>query len=171
MDNNDTIDFLAPDRILESRSKCVAGGDAMAKAKSALTCGCPVAAFQKMISGKYKLRIVWDLKDAQAVWRDQNRPAQRFGRQFGNRASRALPRIEGADRVGADRPQGLRRRSPQGRVSPDPQGQEFCSGHCRDPRLGRAPPRASRLRRARNRNGGGITASWSASSAPGDTAC
>src|SRR6202049_1619178 len=35
----------------------------MAKAKSVLTCGCPVAAFQKMISGKYKLRIVWDLKD------------------------------------------------------------------------------------------------------------
>ena len=35
----------------------------MAKAKSALTCGCPVAAFQKMISGKYKLRIVWDLQD------------------------------------------------------------------------------------------------------------
>ena len=25
--------------------------------------GCPVAAFQTMISGKYKLRIVWDLKD------------------------------------------------------------------------------------------------------------
>ncbi|MEW6769274.1 MAG: helix-turn-helix domain-containing protein [Pseudomonadota bacterium] len=24
---------------------------------------CPVAAFQKMISGKYKLRIVWDLKN------------------------------------------------------------------------------------------------------------
>ena len=35
----------------------------MAKANSALTCGCPVAAFQKMISGKYKLRIVWDLQD------------------------------------------------------------------------------------------------------------
>jgi DNA-binding HxlR family transcriptional regulator len=35
----------------------------MAKPKSALACGCPVAAFQKMISGKYKLRIVWDLKD------------------------------------------------------------------------------------------------------------
>ena len=34
----------------------------MAKAKSALR-SCPVAAFQKMISGKYKLRIVWDLKD------------------------------------------------------------------------------------------------------------
>jgi DNA-binding HxlR family transcriptional regulator len=24
---------------------------------------CPVAAFQKLISGKYKLRILWDLKD------------------------------------------------------------------------------------------------------------
>src|SRR6202158_6500840 len=35
----------------------------MSSTRSALTCGCPVAAFQKMISGKYKLRIVWDLKD------------------------------------------------------------------------------------------------------------
>jgi DNA-binding HxlR family transcriptional regulator len=34
----------------------------MANAKSAQACGCPVAAFQKMISGKYKLRIVWDLQ-------------------------------------------------------------------------------------------------------------
>ena len=32
-------------------------------ANSKTTCGCPVTAFQKMISGKYKLRIVWDLKD------------------------------------------------------------------------------------------------------------
>jgi DNA-binding HxlR family transcriptional regulator len=31
--------------------------------KSTMTCGCPVTAFQKMISGKYKLRIMWDLKD------------------------------------------------------------------------------------------------------------
>ena len=31
--------------------------------KPPLSCGCPVAAFQKMISGKYKLRIVWDLKE------------------------------------------------------------------------------------------------------------
>jgi DNA-binding HxlR family transcriptional regulator len=34
----------------------------MAKGKSAHPGGCPVAAFQKMISGKYKLRIVWDLQ-------------------------------------------------------------------------------------------------------------
>src|SRR5258708_34005661 len=63
MDKNDTIGFRGPDRSLESHSRCVAGGDGMGKAKSAVTCGCPVAAFQKMISGKYKLRIVWDLKD------------------------------------------------------------------------------------------------------------
>ena len=35
----------------------------MARSKAAPACGCPAAAFQKMISGKYKLRIVWDLKD------------------------------------------------------------------------------------------------------------
>ncbi|SDO11374.1 helix-turn-helix domain-containing protein [Afipia sp. GAS231] len=35
----------------------------MAKPRMAPACGCPVAAFQKLISGKYKLRIVWDLKD------------------------------------------------------------------------------------------------------------
>lgn len=33
----------------------------MAKAMAARSC--PVAAFQKMIGGKYKLRIVWDLRD------------------------------------------------------------------------------------------------------------
>lgn len=32
-------------------------------AKPGAAGGCPVAAFQKLISGKYKLRIVWDLKD------------------------------------------------------------------------------------------------------------
>ena len=35
----------------------------MTIAKSARAHSCPVAAFQKLISGKYKLRIVWDLKD------------------------------------------------------------------------------------------------------------
>jgi DNA-binding HxlR family transcriptional regulator len=36
---------------------------AMSGAKSPMGCGCPVTAFQKMISGKYKLRIMWDLKE------------------------------------------------------------------------------------------------------------
>jgi DNA-binding HxlR family transcriptional regulator len=35
----------------------------MSNRKPAGACGCPVVAFQKLISGKYKLRIVWDLKD------------------------------------------------------------------------------------------------------------
>jgi DNA-binding HxlR family transcriptional regulator len=39
-----------------------AGDQALANLKSVRGCGCPVAAFQKMISGKYKLRIVWDLQ-------------------------------------------------------------------------------------------------------------
>jgi DNA-binding HxlR family transcriptional regulator len=63
MDKNDTIDFPALARILEAATKRMIRGEAMAKAKSALDCGCPVAAFQRMISGKYKLRIVWDLQD------------------------------------------------------------------------------------------------------------
>jgi DNA-binding HxlR family transcriptional regulator len=36
---------------------------AVSGSKSTTTCGCPVTAFQKMISGKYKLRIMWDLKN------------------------------------------------------------------------------------------------------------
>jgi DNA-binding HxlR family transcriptional regulator len=35
----------------------------MSGKKSSVSHSCPVAAFQKMISGKYKLRILWDLKD------------------------------------------------------------------------------------------------------------
>jgi DNA-binding HxlR family transcriptional regulator len=35
----------------------------MQKAASARMHRCPVAAFQKMISGKYKLRLLWDLQE------------------------------------------------------------------------------------------------------------
>ena len=35
----------------------------MANTKSTTGGSCPVMAFQKLISGKYKLRIVWDLRD------------------------------------------------------------------------------------------------------------
>jgi DNA-binding HxlR family transcriptional regulator len=31
--------------------------------KSEKNCGCPVMAFQKLISGKYKIRILWDLRN------------------------------------------------------------------------------------------------------------
>jgi len=32
-------------------------------ARDRVSCRCPVLAFQKMVSGKYKVRILWDLKD------------------------------------------------------------------------------------------------------------
>jgi DNA-binding HxlR family transcriptional regulator len=35
----------------------------MSNKRPSAVCGCPVTAFQKVVSGKYKLRIVWDLKD------------------------------------------------------------------------------------------------------------
>jgi DNA-binding HxlR family transcriptional regulator len=35
----------------------------MSNNRSPDDCGCPVLAFQKLISGKYKVRILWDLKD------------------------------------------------------------------------------------------------------------
>jgi DNA-binding HxlR family transcriptional regulator len=35
----------------------------MSNQQSATACRCPVTAFQRLISGKYKLRILWDLKD------------------------------------------------------------------------------------------------------------
>jgi DNA-binding HxlR family transcriptional regulator len=61
------MDFFGVPPILIGRI-AAHGGDDMTKARSAKARSaplrtCPVAAFQKMISGKYKLRIVWDLKD------------------------------------------------------------------------------------------------------------
>src|SRR5882672_1949085 len=50
----------------------------------------------------------------EALWRDQDWTAARIGRQLGNRAPGAQPRIEGADRDRADRPQGFWCRSAQG---------------------------------------------------------
>jgi DNA-binding HxlR family transcriptional regulator len=35
----------------------------MAKTTVSQRCGCPVTTFQKMINGKYKIRIIWDLRD------------------------------------------------------------------------------------------------------------
>ena len=57
----DTVDIRGADGIL-ARHGASAGFAMSQERRSALT-GCPVAAFQKLVSGKYKLRIVWDLKD------------------------------------------------------------------------------------------------------------
>jgi len=94
------------------------GDLAMAKAKSALTCGCPVAAFQKMISGKYKAAHRLGLKDGPLRYGEIRTGLLRGSSGTSEIAPRVLSReLKGADRIGADRPQGLRRRSAQGRVS------------------------------------------------------
>jgi DNA-binding HxlR family transcriptional regulator len=54
------MDSFAKSRMLH---EAFSRGHDMVKVKSTARCACPVAAFQKLISGKYKLRIVWDLKD------------------------------------------------------------------------------------------------------------
>ena len=65
MDKNDSIDFFSFPRIFTMHCGRVGHGAlaTMSNRKPSGVCGCPVAAFQKMISGKYKLRIVWDLKE------------------------------------------------------------------------------------------------------------
>src|SRR5437763_6650578 len=63
MDKNDSMDFVALARTLKGPRAIALREVSMARSKAAPACGCPVASFQRMISGKYKLRIVWDLKD------------------------------------------------------------------------------------------------------------
>jgi DNA-binding HxlR family transcriptional regulator len=55
-------------------------------------CGCPVAAFQKMISGKYKLRIVWDLKDGALRYSEIRSGLLRGAEGSGEIAPRVLSR-------------------------------------------------------------------------------
>jgi DNA-binding HxlR family transcriptional regulator len=53
---------------------------------------CPVAAFQKMISGKYKLRIVWDLKDGPLRYSEIRSGLLRGAEGSGEIAPRVLSR-------------------------------------------------------------------------------
>jgi DNA-binding HxlR family transcriptional regulator len=64
----------------------------MPNTKSKPACGCPVAAFQKMISGKYKLRIVWDLKDGPLRYSEIRSGLLRGAEGTGEIAPRVLSR-------------------------------------------------------------------------------
>lgn len=64
----------------------------MPNPKSQAACGCPVAAFQKMISGKYKLRIVWDLKDGPLRYNEIRSGLLRGSAGTGEIAPRVLSR-------------------------------------------------------------------------------
>src|ERR1019366_670089 len=115
MDKNDTMDFVALARILRRTKKhCWRSCHGEREISADLRmpgCGVPEND-QRQIQAADRLgSAAW----SQALWRDQNRPAARLKRQRGNRAPRAQPRIEGADRDRTDRPQGLWRRSSQGR--------------------------------------------------------
>jgi DNA-binding HxlR family transcriptional regulator len=127
----------------------------MAKAKSDPACGCPVAAFQKMISGKYKLRIVWDLKDGPRRYSEIRTGLLRGAGGSGEIAPRVLSReLKALTEAGLLDRKDFWRGAAQGRIPPDPQGQELRSGDRRDPQLGHATSRASR---DVGRHGGGVS--------------
>lgn len=54
--------------------------------------GCPVMAFQRMISGKYKARIIWDLKDGPLRYGELRRGLLRGAEGSGPIAPRVLSR-------------------------------------------------------------------------------
>jgi DNA-binding HxlR family transcriptional regulator len=54
--------------------------------------GCPVLAFQKMVSGKYKIRILWDLKDGARRYGEIRSGLLRGGDGSGEIAPRVLSR-------------------------------------------------------------------------------
>ena len=54
--------------------------------------GCPVLAFQKMVSGKYKIRILWDLKDGVRRYGEIRSGLLRGGDGSGEIAPRVLSR-------------------------------------------------------------------------------
>ena len=71
MDKIDTMSFICA----AERQR----GMPMGKRKSGNGDGCPVMAFQKLISGKYKIRILWDLKDGPLRYSEIRRGLLRGG--------------------------------------------------------------------------------------------
>ena len=64
----------------------------MANRKSAKGDGCPVMAFQKLISGKYKIRILWNLKDGPLRYGEIRRGLLRGGEASEEITPRVLSR-------------------------------------------------------------------------------
>src|ERR1700761_5139070 len=60
--------------------------------QQAMSGGCPVMAFQKMISGKYKARILWDLRDGPRRYGEIQRGLLRGNEFSGEIAPRVLSR-------------------------------------------------------------------------------
>ena len=53
--------ILWPSFVLHGTLDLITGSEPpMSNRKSEKSCGCPVTAFQGMINGKYKIRILWE---------------------------------------------------------------------------------------------------------------
>src|SRR5271170_6824281 len=63
MDKNDSMEDFPPCEGISMTVQRFATNAKMPAAAVIEFRGCPVMAFQAMISGKYKIRILWDLKD------------------------------------------------------------------------------------------------------------
>ena len=100
---------------------------------------CPVTAFQKMISGKYKLRILWDLQDGPLRYGEIRSGLLRGADGSPPIAPRVLSReLKALALSGLNRAQGLRRRAAQGRISADPNRPQLHPGGRRNPQVGSA---------------------------------
>ena len=103
--------------------------------------GCPVLAFQRMVSGKYKIRILWDLKDGARRYGEIRSGLLRGGDGSGEIAPRVLSReLKALAAVRPDPAQGLRHGAAQGRIPPDAGGQELRAGDRCHPQMGPSAP-------------------------------
>ena len=91
---------------------------------------CPVAAFQKMISGKYKLRILWDIKDGPLRYGEIKSGLLRGVEGTQEIVPRVLSReLKALVQSGLVVRQGLRRGAAQGGISPHADRPELHPGH------------------------------------------
>jgi DNA-binding HxlR family transcriptional regulator len=131
-------------------------GKTMPKAKAGAPRGCPVAAFQKVISGKYKLRIIWDLKDGPLRYSEI-----RTGLLRGLVGTQEItPRVLSRELKGLTQSE-LVARKDYGLVPPKVEyrltakGRSFVPFVSAIPRMGRTPPEAHRAGARQHRSGVG----------------
>src|SRR4029079_12526434 len=118
MDKNDSMDLLASRRRMV---RLFSRGHGMVKARAGGAC--PVAAFQKLISGKYKLRIVWDLKDGPRRYGEIRSGLLRVLAGSAQIAPRVLSReLKALAESALIDGEGFRHPAAESRVPPDPQG-------------------------------------------------
>jgi len=102
---------------------------------------CSVAALRKMISGKYKLRLLWALQNGPRRYGELKSGLLRGTEETKEIAPRVLSR-----ELKALAASGLIARRHYGVVPPKveyrltPMGRSFISGHCRNSQVGRAAP-------------------------------